>query len=61
MEITDEKVRALQEAWKRLRGETLTATKAKRRLEEAASKGCPLLDDCSKCEKVANCPILSET
>jgi len=60
MEVTDEIVARLQDAWKEHRGERLTATKARRRLEGMVALGCPVLGNCTECEKVRNCPLLAE-
>lgn len=56
-EITDQKVRDLISCWKKARGETLTYSKAKKRLEKAVADGCPLLDKCLNCPKHKECPL----
>jgi len=54
MEITDEMAKRLQKIYP----EKISVQKAKKKLLKAYENGCPLLDDCTKCEKVRACPII---
>lgn len=53
-------VTSLQEVWKEEKGEKLSYSKAKRRIDNAIAQGCTLSDECAKCPKVRECPILND-
>lgn len=50
----------LQAVWKEEKGEKLSYSKANRRIENAIARGCTMSEDCSKCPKVRECPILND-
>lgn len=56
----DALVASLQKVWKEEKGEKLSYSKAKRRIESAIAQGCTMSADCSKCPKVRECPILND-
>lgn len=54
MEITEEMVQNLMRIWPG----KLPHKRAKKKLEWIAQHGCPLLDECLKCDRRAACPLL---
>jgi len=55
----EDNVRRLMELWEKGGKGKLSYSKAKRRIEKAMERGCPMLRDCTKCEKVRECPVLN--
>ena len=53
-------VRKLMKLWKDVRKESISYSKAEKRIRAAMEAGCPMLDDCSKCGLLAKCPVLSD-
>lgn len=58
IEITQEQITRFQELWRSAGNGKLSFTKAKKRLEKAVASGCEMCDDCTKCSKVRECPIV---
>lgn len=56
--ITDETVAAFRDAWQKAGNGSISAAKAKRRLETAVESGCLLLSECANCPKCRACPVL---
>lgn len=58
--VTDEKVQQLIELWAKEKGEKLSVSKAKRKLQNMVDRGCPLAAHCKDCLKCfdGTCPAL---
>ena len=53
-------VRKLMKLWKDVRKESISYSKAEKRIKAAMEAGCPMMDDCSKCRLLEKCPELSD-
>ncbi len=59
-EDIETKVRKLMELWKDVRKESISYSKAEKRIRAAIGSGCPMLDDCTKCGLLRKCPLMND-